>query len=166
MANKQKHLPLLGVGPVYVIIIVAITAVIMFLNFSGKVYVIRNELLQIPLALIGILLIILGIVLWAEANFKSRLDIKIKGNQLVTTGVYGWVRNPIYSAFLFLCTGALLFCNNLLLLFFPLLYWAFLSVLMINTEEKWLTRAFGTKYSVYKSRVNRCILYPPRKNKQ
>lgn len=162
MTSKKNKLPLLGVDPIYVIIIMCITSTITSFNLSVSICIFQKSFLRIPLMSIGILFVIIGIVLWTGANFQAKLVIKIKGNQLVTTGVYGWVRNPIYSAFLFICTGILFFCNNLLLLFFPPLYWAFLSILMIYTEEKWLAKTFGTEYSVYKSRVNRCIPFPPK----
>lgn len=42
------------------------------------------------------------------------------GNHLVTTGVYACVRNPIYSAFLIACTGALMIYGNLYLFVLPL----------------------------------------------
>lgn len=76
---------------------------------------------------------------------------------MITTGVYAYVRNPVYSAFLMMCTGALLLANNVFLLILPVIYWIFLTVLMKCTEEKWLANLYGREYVEYCKKVNRCI---------
>lgn len=155
--KKKEHLPLTGVGPIYVAIIIACTVVgIMAARmefFRGG----RIEELKIPFLILGIFCIIGGLYLWGAANFQSKLGEHIKSNTLVTTGVYAWVRNPIYSAFVLMCTGVLLIANNLWLLVLPVVYWAFMTVLMQNTEEKWLRDLYGKEYVEYCRRVNRCI---------
>lgn len=163
MINKNNHLPIFGVGPIYVIIIIAITIVAVifkdsiFLEF-GKIYNAKPIFIAL-----GIICVILGIVLFYFANFKSKIDKNIKNNNLVTSGVYKFVRNPIYSAYLSLCTGIILFCQNIALLVLPIVYWLFLTILMINTEEKWLTSLYGEKYKEYCKKVNRCIPMIPKK---
>ena len=79
--------------------------------------------------------------------------------------MYALVRNPIYSAFLFFCTGALTIYGNLWLLTLPVLYWLFLTLLMKRTEEKWLKNLYGAEYEEYCRKVNRCIPWFPRKEK-
>lgn len=108
MADKKKHLPMYGVGPVYGAVIIAVTVA------------------------------------------------------AVTAGVYSLVRNPIYSAFLFFCTGALFISGNIF--FYPLFffYWLFMVVLMKCTEEKWLKNLYGREYEEYCRRVNRCIPWFPK----
>lgn len=112
---------------------------------------------MIPLIIIGILFILFGIYLWVNAVIVCKLDDNIRSNKLVTTGVYAYVRNPIYSAVLLVCTGAIIIANNLYLLVLPVIYWAFLTVLMKNTEEKWLLNMYGDEYINYCKKVNRCI---------
>mgnify|MGYP000052247613 CR=1 FL=1 len=156
MADRN-HLPMYGVGPIYggVIIMVTIAAV-----FLGKCEVFekgRIELLKIPFFAVGVLLIVLGVFLWCGAVFRSKIDDGIMGNRLVETGVYSLCRNPIYSAFMFFCTGALMISGNLFFLPLFFFYWFFMTVLMKGTEEKWLLKLYGTEYSNYCKRVNRCI---------
>lgn len=139
--RKREHLPMIGVGPFYVIIIVACTIAV----------------LRIPFFVFGVILILVGLYLWFSANFQSKLGQNIKSNTLVTTGIYSYVRNPIYSAFMLMCTGALLIANNCWLLLLPVFYWGFMTVLMKNTEEKWLYNLYGEEYTEYCRRVNRCI---------
>ena len=136
----------MGIGPVCIAIMFVFTGMGIVLVKSGmlKSGMINNAL---PFVIAGILCIAGGIALWFFAVVGCRIDIKIKSNQLETCGIYAYVRNPIYSAFLFVCTGALLFCRNLYLLVLPPLFWAYLTVVMKLTEEKWLIDRFGEEYS-------------------
>lgn len=156
MKNKE-HLPMYGIGPLYVGIIIAVTVCAVILGQQSFTAAGIISALKIPSLIIGIIFAALGILLWYSAAIRSKLDDSIAENKLVTTGVYGLVRNPIYSAFMFLCTGALFISGNVF--FYPLFffYWIFMSLLMINTEEKWLEAAYGKQYTEYKKEVNRCI---------
>lgn len=111
----------------------------------------------IIMQILGIFLIVGRAYLGYAAVIKAKIDDGIVKNNPVTTGVYGWVRNPIYSAFLFFSTGALLICGNICLLVLPFVYWEFLTVLIKHTEEKWLTEHYGDEYTEYCECVNRCI---------
>lgn len=153
----KKHLPMMGVGPVYVAVIIAVTIIAVIAGRSPALEKGRVDFLQIPLLVIGILLIVWGIYLWAGAMFRSKIDRHIEENRLATTGVYALVRNPIYSAFMFLCTGALLIAGNIFFLPLFFFYWIFMSVLMKCTEEKWLKDLYGSAYEEYLNQVNRCI---------
>ena len=82
---------------------------------------------------------------------------------MITTGVYSIVRNPVYSAFTIIFTGLLLFTANYVLLILPFVFWAFLTILMQNTEEKWLKNEFGKEYEVYLKKVNRVLPWIRRK---
>lgn len=155
--KKKEHLPLTGVGPIYVAVIIACTVVGIVVSRTELLQSGRIVLLQIPFGVLGVIAIIGGLYLWFSANFQAKLGENIKSNTLVTTGVYAWVRNPIYSAFMLMCTGALLIANNLWLLALPVVYWGFMTVLMKNTEEKWLKELYGEEYVEYCKRVNRCV---------
>lgn len=163
--HEQEHLPVLGVGPVCIAIMIAGTAagiaLIQFDMFtSGTV---RSAALARLFIIAGILCIAGGIALWGAAVFGARIDSTIKANQLATGGVYAIVRNPIYSAFFFMCTGALLFCRNVYVLLLPPLFWLYLTVFMQLTEEKWLAARFGDAYAAYCKQVNRFIPWKNRK---
>ncbi|MCM1088861.1 MAG: hypothetical protein NC419_11940 [Muribaculaceae bacterium] len=154
---KKQHLPMMGVGPVYVAVIIVVTIIAVI---AGRCAVFEKGMvasLKIPLFVIGILLILLGIYLWAGAMFHAKIDSHIAENSLATTGVYALVRNPIYSAFMFFCTGALMIAGNLFFLPLFFFYWIFMTVLMKCTEEKWLKNLYGREYEEYLRRVNRCI---------
>ena len=154
---KKDHLPILGVGPLYVVTIILMTIISITLSATGIIPVITFANFQWIFILIGILCFIIGITLWLKAVIIDRLDAHIIKNELVTTGVYAYVRNPVYSAFMFVCTGVLLIYGNLVLLVLPIIYWGFMTVLMKLTEEKWLEDLYGKEYVQYRQRVNRCI---------
>ena len=154
---EKGHLPILGVGPLYVVTIILMTIISITLSATGIIPVITFANFQWIFILIGILCFIIGITLWLKAVIIDRLDTHIIKNELVTTGVYAYVRNPVYSAFMFVCTGVLLIYGNLVLLVLPIIYWGFMTVLMKLTEEKWLEDLYGKEYIQYRQRVNRCI---------
>ncbi|AAS12936.1 isoprenylcysteine carboxylmethyltransferase family protein [Treponema denticola] len=157
--ENQEHLPVMGVGPVCIAIMIAFTAAgIALVKFnmltSGDV---GGGVITVLFVIAGILCIAGGIILWYAAVFSAKIDITIKSNRLETGGVYAIVRNPIYSAFLFICIGALLFCRNWYVLILPPLFWVYLTVFMKLTEERWLSERFGEEYKAYSKRVNRFI---------
>ena len=157
--ENQEHLPVMGVGPVCIAIMIAFTAAgIALVKFnmltSGDV---GGGAIAVLFVIAGILCIAGGVILWYAAVFSAKIDITIKSNRLETGGVYAIVRNPIYSAFLFICIGALLFCRNWYVLILPPLFWVYLTVFMKLTEERWLSERFGEEYKAYSKRVNRFI---------
>ena len=161
MQKKKEHLPMYGVGPIYVCVIAALTLASFLLRNMRAFAAGRLMLLETPAIVIGALLIALAIFTWIQAVLVSKVDVSIQENKLVTTGVYAWVRNPIYAAFMILCDGALLIAGNTYFFILPLVYWIFLTVLMKATEEKWLRNLYGHEYDDYCRQVNRCIPWPP-----
>ena len=157
--ENQEHLPVMGVGPVCIAIMIAFTAAgiaLVKFNMLTSGYV-GGGVITVLFVIAGILCIAGGIILWYAAVFSAKIDITIKSNRLETGGVYAIVRNPIYSAFLFICIGALLFCRNWYVLILPPLFWVYLTVFMKLTEERWLSERFGEEYKAYSKRVNRFI---------
>lgn len=109
------------------------------------------------LIIFGTLLIVIGGVFWLLAVIKSRITNSIKNNDLVTTGIYGYIRHPIYAAFLHITTGIIVIYGNILLFILPIIFWALLTVTMKKTEETWLIDLYGDDYIEYSKKVNRFI---------
>lgn len=164
--KDKKHLPMYGIGPLYGAVIIAVTVAAVIAGHNMLFEKGITKALKIPSLIIGILLIVLGLYLWHGAVFRAKVDDGIVNNKLITTGVYALVRNPIYSAFMFFCTGTLLISGNLF--FYPLFffYWIFMTVLMKCTEEKWLKNLYGKEYEEYCQKVNRCIPWLPKSGKK
>lgn len=162
MENK-KHLPVIGVGPIIVNPILALTLAGIILSVFGFFDIGKIAILKIPFLVIGIIVIIFGIYLWYCANYREKVFNCITENKLVTTGVYAIVRNPIYSAFFLVCIGAILIANNLVLFIIPIVSWLYMTIMLKITEEKWLRNLYGQEYIDYCKRVNRCIPWIPKK---
>lgn len=96
---KREKLSVLGIGPIYVGIILVITAILIFLQNKG--YFKNGEILflKIPFIIIGILCIVIGIGLWISAVVNSRISKNIKELKLVTTGIFSVVRKSDLFSF-------------------------------------------------------------------
>ena len=153
----KRKLPVFGVGPIYVVVCFLITTTAVLLDQYGYLEKGKIPGAKIGMTLLGILFILGGLGLWIKAVLLQKIGEEIKRGKLITDGVYSLVRNPIYSAFLFVFTGILCLFYNLYLLLLPFLFWLFLTVLMQCTEEKWLKEKFGDEYTEYAKKVNRVI---------
>lgn len=164
MKSKEFKMPAFGVGPLYVIICLILTIGGICLHLKGYLY--QGELSKgkIIFIMAGTLLILFGIYLWVQAVIVEKINKKVKEKKLIKSGVYSIVRNPVYSAFIFIFTGILLLTANLYLLILPFVFWFFLTILMKNTEEKWLKNEFGKEYEIYLKEVNRVIPWFRRKS--
>lgn len=161
--NEKGMLPIFGVGPIYVISCLIITVGGLVLDYYGFLKWGEITRAQILMFAVGIMFIIVGFTLWIKSVLLQKIGTEIEKGNLVTSGVYSIVRNPIYSAFLFIFTGFLFFACNLYLLLLPFIFWAYLTILMKFTEEKWLKEKFGDEYVVYLKKVNRVIPWFRRK---
>ena len=154
---KKNTLPVFGVGPIYAVSCLLLTAFVLFLKKKG--FLNGGDLpgLKSEAMRIGFMLIFIGVALWIYAVLIQRISKEISSGHLVTIGIYSIVRNPIYLAFLCVCTGILITAHNVYLLIIPVVLYIFLTVLMKQTEEKWLLDKFGSEYIEYCKHVNRVI---------
>ena len=160
--KKRNHLPFYGVGPMIGFVMVATTVIGIGLSCFGYLDFGKIGFLRVPLTVIGAALVAFGVYLFYGAHYKARLFEQVEKNKLVTTGVYAIVRNPVYSGFLSICTGAVCVAANWVLFVIPVFCWGFMTVVLIFSEEKWLKDLYGTEYVRYCSRTNRCIPWFPK----
>ncbi|MCR4924982.1 MAG: isoprenylcysteine carboxylmethyltransferase family protein [Clostridiales bacterium] len=85
------------------------------------------------------------------------MDENITENKLKTDGIYAWVRNPMYTGCWFMIIGTTFMWHNYFVFPMILIDWIILTVVLIKTEEKWLSDVYGAEYEAYKKRVNRLI---------
>ena len=155
--KKKEHLPLFGVGPFIVFGQIGFTASMIVLSNVMKWKQIPFGVFKMPFMFLGIVLIITGICLDIIAKYKSKLFEHVEENKLITDGIYGVVRNPVYSAALLGCLGAVFIVGNVILFFVPIVCWIYMTIFLIFTEEKWLIDLYGQEYVDYCKQVNRCI---------
>lgn len=160
MKNKE-HLPVYSIGFIIVIPQLVLTAFGIIMSACG--FLKKISVPEMPFIIAGIILIVSGAYMWYSANYKAKVFDGIMENKLVTSGIYSVVRNPLYSAFLLICTGAVFIAGNLFLFVIPVICWLYMSVLLKHTEEKWLTDLYGQEYIDYCKNVNRCIPFFPKK---
>jgi protein-S-isoprenylcysteine O-methyltransferase Ste14 len=108
----------------------------------------------------GLILIGVAMVAAGVRNF-SRAATPVPSNQpvraLVTTGIHGWSRNPIYVGMILLYAGIGMAARSpwVLILALPLV--VILRYGVVAREEAYLERRFGDAYRDYKARVRRWL---------
>ena len=75
--------------------------------------------------------------------------------QLVVSGQYRHVRNPMYVAVLAIVLGQSLVLGSVKLLAYAALVWLVFHAWILCYEEPKLTRTFGTSYRAYRQHVRR-----------
>lgn len=104
---------------------------------------------------LGSLLVLAGVIGLARARTAVIPHHEVR--TVVTTGIYGYTRNPIYLGFLVAYLGTTLWRGDV----WPLLTLPFglglLKHFVIDLEEAHLQRKFGRNYEEYQRRVRRWI---------
>lgn len=110
----------------------------------------------------GYLFVIFGvaIAIIVNSSFKragTAIEPWKPTSAIVTTGLYAWSRNPIYTGFCLINIGIGIASNN---------FWIFISFVpaafllfhvAIAKEEAYLELKFGDEYLAYKNKVRRWI---------
>lgn len=114
-----------------------------------------------PVRWTGAVLMLAGnlifIAAYAELGKQWSAELVIKdGHRLVVTGIYHWIRHPMYTGFLLFGIGIGLLSANLYgcaYLFVMLV----LITIRLKTEEDMMVEVFGDSYKEYKSRTSALI---------
>jgi len=125
-------------------------------NGWGVLFV-ENNMVRTAMIIIGLVLMVIGAIVNIAGRFKlgSNWSDNIKiylGHSLVDTGVYAWVRHPLYASLIWMFFGSALVYSNWLafladlLIFVPAMYYR------AKQEEKMLSQEFP-EYSSYKKKV-------------
>jgi protein-S-isoprenylcysteine O-methyltransferase Ste14 len=107
-------------------------------------------------------MILVGLVLAAAGirNF-SRAATPVPTNQptrvLVTTGIHGWTRNPIYLGLFLVYVGIGIAARSPWILILTLPLAIMIRYGVVRREEAYLERRFGDAYRDYKVRVRRWL---------
>lgn len=112
--------------------------------------------LAIPLWLIGVLIVLR--CFW-DFTFQGRgTPMPIDPpKELVVTGFYRYVRNPIYVGVLSIFLGHFLWFGYLALLTYTVFAWIGVHAFVVLYEEPALKKKFGTAYEEYLKQVPRWI---------
>jgi len=113
-------------------------------------------------AWIGFLCVVCGVIICIvarrtlAANWANGYEYQIKkGHELITSGIYGYIRHPIYTGIAFIFIGAELVAQSYLWISYLSLFVAFF--VQGRREEKLLFAYFGKQYKDYMKKTKMLI---------
>ena len=117
----------------------------------------NQTLLSILMLFIGILILIIPVSNFVKS--KTTIDpIKFKKvNNLVTSGIYKYSRNPMYLGLLMIIISTSIFYLTIFSITTPFIFYFWINRFQIEREEIFLTKKFGQKYISYKSKTRKWI---------
>jgi protein-S-isoprenylcysteine O-methyltransferase Ste14 len=111
---------------------------------------------------VGLVLMVGAIYLFYEThrqlgrNWSVTLETR-KKHTLVDTGLYGYVRHPMYSAFWLLAVAQAFLLANWIAGFSGIVGWGILFFLRVGHEERLMIDTFGREYVDYMNRTKRVV---------
>ncbi len=160
--DKPRELSRWGVGP-KITILALISAILAGVATRLWPEVCVVQAVPRTVAVVGgLVLLAIGLSIWGLA--VPAVMRAYSEDRLETAGVFGLVRNPIYSAWIvFNFPGIALFCRSWPLLA-PSLVGYVVFQQLIHRENDYLEKRFGEAYRTYKAEVNALIPFPRRKS--
>ena len=116
---------------------------------------VAHRVLAVAPALAGLVLAIAGICNLLRA--KTPVPTTQPTHALVTTGIHGWTRNPIYLGFFLIYVGVGIAVRSPSILFLTLPLATIVHYGVVVREEAYLQRRFGDAYRRYRTRVHRWL---------
>ena len=129
--------------------------------FSSKkidlIFLPNQNLISLIILLIGLVILINTILKFIK--LKTSIDpIKFKKvNKLITSGIYKYSRNPMYLCLLMVVISSSIFFLNVFSITTPFIFYYWINRFQIKREENFLTKKFGKKYLLYKTKTRRWI---------
>ncbi|MGC4013236.1 MAG: isoprenylcysteine carboxylmethyltransferase family protein [Luteolibacter sp.] len=101
--------------------------------------------------------LIRGLTIGLAYIIRGGRDGKVYAEQLVTGGIFGHCRNPLYAGNILMLLGVGILANSLLytVLIIPLFCLIYQAIVL--AEEDFLRRKFGRQFDEYCQRVNRWV---------
>ena len=107
---------------------------------------------------VGVVLIVLALIVFWRAhadlktNWSPSLEIREK-HELITRGIYGYIRHPMYASQWLWVLAQPLLLQNWLAGWLDLVVFIFFYLLRVRAEEKMMIDAFGEQYKEYMKKV-------------
>ena len=142
-----------GVGPKFAIISLVLGLLLIFANyyFFPKLLLAFNEFMF----WFGTGVVAFGFYLMFLATFQ--VHQAFNQGRLITGGIYAYIRNPVYAAWiLFIVPGLFLATGVSFLIIMPFIMYVLIRKLIIE-EEQYLEQKFGKVYLDYKNAVNSIV---------
>lgn len=116
-----------------------------------------RPILALLVALIGGAYAIAGAVSFRRARTTVNPLKPASASSLVTGGIYGVTRNPMYVGLLMALVAMGIYLAAIAALIGPLLFVLFIDRFQIVPEERALAEKFGPEYTAYAQRVRRWL---------
>lgn len=107
--------------------------------------------------IVGALAILFGAMLQFRLANTQLMPNSPTNNALVTGGVFGITRNPMYLAMTLFCLGGALWLGRPVMLLAPVLMFAVANWVFIPFEEAKMRRQFPETFDAYCKRVRRWL---------
>ena len=153
-----------------------LTLLSVFMFFLPVFYSVTDRLdfadytLPVGISLLGMLVFITGLfVFWRshndlKSNWSPSLEIR-QDHTLVTTGIYRYVRHPMYASQWLMVIAQVTLLQNWIAGPLNLLFYVFFFYFRVRSEEKMMLDAFGDRYKEYMQQVGSVIPKLQIKNK-
>jgi protein-S-isoprenylcysteine O-methyltransferase Ste14 len=140
------------------------------IHFLLIILAFSNSTWQIPIhktfrSIAGIIFLVFGIIIKFAGMIQFRSFRKISGldtSKLVTTGIYRWSRNPLYTGWFMWLLGISVLGQSGLALLLTGVFIIGIHLYNILLEEPYLERIFGEEFRLYKSKTPRYLGIPKR----
>jgi protein-S-isoprenylcysteine O-methyltransferase Ste14 len=115
-----------------------------------------------PVRFSGLALMLVGLWLTLAAQVEMGASWRVgvdpaEATELVTTGLFRWVRNPIFAAMLTVFLGVVLVLPTIMAAFALVASLAGIEIQVRLVEEPYLLRVHGERYRSYARRVGRFV---------
>ena len=130
------------------------TAFTPFVSGSQAMAVVAG-LTAVVTAVCSVILVLAAVnTLGKEWSITARL---VEGHKLATSGVYAYVRHPIYTGMLGMLLATGLTYSNWIALVAALVLFLIGTMVRVRSEERLLREAFGQKFDDYAQRVSAIV---------
>jgi len=163
----QSYFPYYRIGYNVFSVLLFVALVYYQFSLSQELVVAKSIVLEVLGAIVFLLGVIVLNVAFSSFNKREFIGLEqldeikqpaiIAEKKLVKTGLYGYVRHPLYFGVILMLLGAVLFLPNVPMLLFVMVSLVYLPI-GVTLEERKLVAEFGAQYQTYQQEVK--MLFP------
>ncbi len=109
------------------------------------------------IALVGGFIDLAGVITFMRARTSVNPLRPAKASAVVSAGIFGFTRNPMYVGLVFVLSGWLVYLGALSAIVGPIGFVLYIHRFQILPEERVLIAKFGEEYRAYMARVRRWL---------
>lgn len=116
-----------------------------------------RSLAAAALLAVGIAVMLMGVLAFRRANTTVDPRSPEATSRIVSGGIYGLTRNPMYLGMLVVLISWMAWLSNVVAAVVPLLFALYITRWQIAPEERALAEKFGAEYEAYRKSVRRWL---------